>query len=221
VEGLFKLFKTIFASEHKVDAFRQIFLQPASDEYFCTGNIPAKDFDIQSRGKCRGFWADGSWSYNSMDRVEDANRLILLATASNSKYTQNLLKTRGVPNADYLRRLAVLAHQAEKRGGGAVFVLPPLLTGMENKLLQHQEYSIYLNKTHQSLSDWAKKENLVLLNAGASEKFACTSNEFTDEHHATQSCYQKIFSNFWQNSHKPDGTPLLPPGNLTDLLDPP
>lgn len=199
IAGLFKLLRNILVAEHKMAAFRQIFLQQSSDEYLCPDGTRAKDFDIQGRGHCRGFRADGSWTYNGMDRVGDARRLIMLATASSSKYPQNLLSTGGIPNPFYLERLAALAHQAEKRGGTAIFLLPPLLGGMEAEFLRHPRWSAYLAKTRQVLSDWAIKENLVLLDAGQSEKFGCTADEFTDEHHATQSCYRKIFSAFWQN----------------------
>lgn len=206
IAGLFKLLKEIWVAEHKYAAFRQIFLQAAGDEYLCRDGARAKDFDIQSRGHCRGFRADGSWTFNGMDRVDDARRLIMLATASNSKYTQNLLKTRGVPNQLYLQRLAALAHQVKERKGAAIFIMPPLLSGMEAEFMRHPEWSVYLAKTRQSLFDWAKRENIVLFDAGQAEKFACSVNEFTDEHHATQSCYQKVFSAFWQNTRIPDGT---------------
>lgn len=207
IAGLFKLLKDIWASDHKYSAFRQIFLQAASDEYQCRDGVRAKDFDIQSRGLCRGFRADGSWTYNGMDRVDDAKRLIMLAAASNSKYTQNLLKTHGVPNQLYLQRLASLARRVKMRGGEAIFIMPPLLSGMEAEFMRRPEWSVYLAKTRQSLFDWAERENIVLFDAGQSEKFACTTNEFTDEHHATQSCYQKVFSAFWQNTKMPGGIP--------------
>lgn len=207
VAGLFKLLKDILSAEHKRDAFRQIFLQSSSDEYLCPDGTRAKDFDIQNRGRCSGFRDDGSWTYNGMDRVGDARRLIALAAASNSKYTQNLLKTRGIPSPLYLRRLAALAHRAEKRGGAAIFFMPPLLAGMEAEFMRHPEWSVYLTKTKQSLSAWAKQENLALLDSGQSEKFGCTTNEFTDEHHATQSCYQKIFPAFWQNANSANAPP--------------
>lgn len=199
IAGLFRLLKNILAAERKYATFRQAFLQPSSDEYLCQDGTRAKDFDIQGRGNCKGFRADGSWTYNGMDRVGDARRLIMLATASDSKYSQNLLKTKGVPNPLYLQRLAALARQAEERGGAVIFLMPPLLSGMETEFMRHPQWSVYLARTRQSLFDWAKQENLVLLDAEQSEKFGCTANEFTDEHHATQSCYQKIFSAFWQN----------------------
>lgn len=199
IAGLFRLLRNILAAEHKAAAFRQVFLQPASDEYLCPDGTRAKDFDIQGRGNCRGFRADGSWTYNGMDRVGDARRLILLATASNSKYPQNLLRSGGIPNPSYLQRLAALARLAEQRGGRVIFLVPPLLSGMEAEFLRHPRWSAYLAKTKQALSGWANKENQVLLDAGQSEKFGCSADEFTDEHHATQSCYRKIFSAFWQN----------------------
>jgi len=202
IAGLLKLLKNILFAEHKYAAFRQIFLQPASDEYLCQDGARAKDFDIQNRGGCRGFRDDGSWTYNGMDHVGDARRLIMLATAFDSKYPQNLLKTQGVPNPLYLQRLAALAHQAEKRGGAAIFLMPPLISGMGVEFMRHPQWSVYLARTRQSLFDWAKQENLALLDAEQSEKFGCTTNEFTDEHHATQSCYQKIFSAFWQNDER-------------------
>jgi len=199
VAGLFRLMKNILAAEHGPAAFRQVFLQPASDEYLCPDGTRARDFDIQNRGKCSGFRADGSWTYHGMDRVGDARRLIMLATAFNSKYPQNLLKTRGVPNPSYLQRLAALSRLAEQRGGRVILLLPPLLSGMEAAFLQHPKWSPYLATTRQTLLDWARQEHLVLLDAGQSERFGCTAGEFTDEHHATQSCYRKIFSAFWQN----------------------
>ena len=197
IAGLFRLLGHILVAEHKYAAFRQIFLQPAGDEYLCQDGTRAKDFDIQSRGNCRGFRDDGSWTYNSMDRVADARRLSMLAATSNSQYAQNLLKTKGVPNTSYLQRLAALDQKAKDRGGAIIFLVPPLLSGLESAMMRHPEWSVYLGKTKQLLASWATQEGLTLLDAGQSENFGCTANEFTDGHHATQSCYQKIFSAFW------------------------
>jgi hypothetical protein len=205
IVGLFKLFKNIWIADHKYSAFRQIFLQPASDEYLCPDGTRAKDFGIQNRGGCTGFYNDGSWTYNSADRVGNAHRLVMLATASESKYPQNLLKKKGVPNPLYLKRMAALSQQAENRGGKIIFLMPPLLIGMSAEFMRHPQWSIYLSRTRQLLFDWAKEENLALIDAEQSEKFGCTTDEFTDEHHATQGCYQKIFSAFWQNTEKSIG----------------
>lgn len=211
IAGLLQLIKDIVRSEHGFATFRQIFLQPGSDEYSCSDGMRARDFDIQNPGVCRGFRFDGSWTFNGMDRVGDAHKLAMLAVSSGSQYAMNLSKAKGIPNPDYLRRLADLAHRSERRGGGAVFFSPPLLPGMEAEFLRHPVWSTYLAHTKKTLSTWSATENLVFFDAGQSERLGCTADEFTDEHHATRSCYRKIFAAFWQNASKPDGTPLLQP----------
>lgn len=202
IAGLFQLFKSIYAAEQKYSAFRQIFLQPSSDEYICRDGTIAKDFDIQHRNTCTGFRFDGSWTYASLDRVGNNRALIMAALASNSKYTGSLLKTKGVPNPAFLRHLAAIAHRAEERGGGAIFIAPPLLAGMEKEFLQHPQLGVYLQETKQYLARWAEQEQLTLLDAGQSEHFGCKTEEFTDQHHATAACYNKILTGFWQNAGK-------------------
>jgi hypothetical protein len=96
--------------------------------------------------------------------------------------------------------LAAIARRAEERGGGAIFIAPPLLAGMEKEFLQHQHLGAYLQKTKHDLAHWAKHEQLVLLDAGQSEQFGCKTEEFTDQHHATAACYNKVFSHFWKNT---------------------
>lgn len=207
IAGLFKLLKSIYAAEHKYAAFRQIFLQPASDEYTCPDGSIAKDYDIQHRDTCTGFRFDGSWTYASLDRVGNPRPFIMAATASNSKYTSNLLQTKGVPNPAFLRHLATIAHRAEQRGGGAIFIAPPLLPGLETEFLNHPSLGDLLRRTRQDLADWARQERLTLLDAGQSERFGCRTEEFTDQHHATSACYNKVLSGFWQNTGKPSGIP--------------
>jgi hypothetical protein len=209
IAGLFQLLKSIYAADQKYSAFRQIFLQPSSDEYLCRDGTIAKDFDIQHRNTCTGFRFDGSWTYAGHEQVGNARALIMAATASNSRYTRNLLKTKGEPNPVFLRHLATIARRAEERGGGAIFVLPPLLANMENEFLQHLRLGGYLQKTKQSLARWAEQEQLVLLDAGQSERFGCKAEEFIDQHHATAACYNKIFTGFWQNI----GGSNMPMGN--------
>ena len=202
IAGLFQLLKSIYAAEQKYSAFRQIFLQPSSDEYVCRDGAIAKDFDIQHRNTCTGFRFDGSWTYASLDRVGNNRAFIMAALASNSKYTITLQKSKGVPNPVFLRRLAAIAHRAGERGGGAIFIAPPLLAGMEKEFMQHPQLGAYLQKTKQDLARWAEQEQLTLLDAGQSERFGCKTEEFTDQHHATAACYNKIFTGFWQNVGK-------------------
>lgn len=214
IAGVFQASKAALLSKNRLTTFRQVFVQASSDVYACPDGAPAKDFDLQSLGSCRGFRYDGSWTYYGQNRVGNPRRLIMVGTASNSKFAQSLRKTKGVPNPVYLQRLAALAHKAKQQGGGAIFIMPPLLSGMETEFMQHPAWSGYLTTTKQALTTWANNEHLVLLDAGQSEKFGCNTNEFIDEHHATRTCYQKVFASFWQNNialNKPGSFP--PNGN--------
>ena len=199
IAGLFQLMRSMISAKQKYSAFRQLFLQPASDEYLCPDGRIAKDFDIQHRNTCTGFRYDGSWTYAGHDRVNNAHALIMTATASNSRYTANLLKTRGAVNPVFLEHLAAIARRARERGGDAVFVIPPLLPGMEKEFLQHPLLGKYLQRTRQELSRWAQDNRLTVLDAAQSEQFGCTASDFTDPHHATSDCLRKIFAIFWQN----------------------
>lgn len=207
IAGLFQLMKSVFSATEKYAAFRQLFLQPASDEYRCPDGNIARDFDIQHRNTCTGFRYDGSWTYAGHDRVNNARALIMAATASNSRYTANLLKTRGAVNPVFLEHLAAIARRARERGGDAVFVMPPLLPGMEKEFLQHPLLGQHLQRTRQELSRWARDNRLTVLDAAQSERFGCTAGDFTDPHHATSDCFRKIFAVFWQNPGTPDADP--------------
>lgn len=211
ISAVLRMTKTALLSKNKATGFRQTFLQASSDVYACPDGTPAKDFDLQSMGGCRGFRHDGSWTFNGQSRVGNAQRLIAVATASNSKFTQSLQKAKGAPNPVYLQRLAAVAQKAKQQGGGVIFIMPPLLSGMEAEFIRHPEWSGYLATTKKTLSDWAKNEGLVLFDASQSERFGCSAGEFIDEHHATRTCYQKVFSSFWQNGGALNRTGALTP----------
>lgn len=197
IEGLFRILNDIAHADNKTSAFRQAFLQVRSDEYRCPNGKLAMDFDIQHRGHCLGFDDDGSWTYNGTDRVINSERLIMSAMASNSKYTDSLRKTSGLPNLKYLQRIVELARLTEQRGGGVILIMPPLLNGMEASFERNSNWNDYLAQTKLTLHGWAKNEHLALLDLGKSEQYGCTANDFTDEHHATQSCYKRVFRDYW------------------------
>jgi len=199
IAGLFQLMKSVFSASRKYDAFRQLFLQPASDEYRCPDGSIAKDFDIQHRNTCTGFRFDGSWTYAGHGRVGNARALIMAATASNSGYTANLLRTRGAVNPVLLERLSTIARRAKEKGGGVIFVIPPLLPGMEKEFLRHPLLGGPLQRTKTELLRWARNDRLTVLDMAQSERFGCTAGDFTDPHHTTSDCFGKIFAVFWQN----------------------
>jgi hypothetical protein len=204
------ILKSVLKAEDKTAAFKGYFLQDGGDDYRCADGVPAKDFDIIDRGTCTGFRFDGSATFASSARVSNAQSLILSATTSSSKYHQSLASTRGTPDAALLQRIAALSQRARENGGNAILFMPPLLPGMEAELLRHPQLAAHLQNTRHMLDEWARAQHLFILDAGQSERFSCTADEFIDEHHAVANCYEKIFRSFWKRSLRPDGS-INPP----------
>ena len=206
--------KSILRAEDSVHAFRGYFMQDSGDEYRCKDGLPGKDFDTIYRSTCTGFRYDGSATFANSSRVANARSLILTATTSSSKYHQNLAKTGGVPDASLLQRLAALNSNARKNGGGIVLFMPPLLPGLEAEFMLQPQLASLLQSTKHSIDDWAHTEHMTVLDAGQSERFGCSADEFIDEHHAVSSCYEKIFKPFWRSVLRPNGAVLLAPDGL-------
>jgi len=95
-----------------------------------------------------------------------------------------------------------MARGFKNKGGGIVFLLPPLLPGMERALATAPATAAYLTHTKLALQQWSQHENLTLIDAGKSEDFGCVATEFVDEHHALPECYAKIFVRFQSNLPK-------------------
>lgn len=209
---LWQVLSSVAHSPHLQAAFREYFLQIGSDEYACPdGKSLGKDFGVYNRGACNGFRYDGSATFSDYTRVENGNRTIVGALASSSMYARALQHTQGVPDHILLERLAALNTQLAARGGRLILLMPPLIPGMERAFLDHPQYSVYLKRTQQELNLWANQHQITFADLSQSEKFGCTTDEFLDAHHATKTCYQKVFATFWQNAKRPDGAPLLQP----------
>lgn len=198
VASLMDILNSSLHMPHPWPAFAGYFNNVGSDNYACPDGTVAKDFDIVHRGTCTGFRYDGSATFGSSSRVNDAHTLIALATTNNSKYYQNLSQPKGVPNAALLQRLAHLADLANRQHVQLVLFLPPLLPGMEQEFMRHPVLAAYLETTKYILHTWAEAHHLFLFDAGASEQFSCGSDEFLDEHHAVASCYTKVFQALWK-----------------------
>ncbi len=207
---LWQILSSVVHSTHPQTAFREYFLQVGSDEYTCPdGKSRGKDFGVYNRGACNGFRFDGSATFSDYTRVENGRRTIVGALASSSMYVHALQHTQGVPDHILLEHLAALNTQLAARGGKLILLIPPLIPGMERAFLDHPQYATYLNRTKQELKSWADQQQITLADFSQSEKFGCTADEFLDAHHAVKTCYQKIFTDFWQNARHPDGSPLL------------
>ena len=215
IASLFEILKRIVLAADSRSLFRQYFLQAASDDYVCADGTPAKDFDTIHRGTCTGFRFDGSATFANLKPVTNAQRLVLSATASSSQYVTALMRHNGQPNPAMLRHLAQLARQAEGKGGKMLLFMPPLLPGMEAAFMQHPQWSATLAHSKNILRDWAKQENIIILDAGQAERFGCAAAEFVDTHHATLPCYSKAFGSFFDTAtHVSSDGLSWPPGGI-------
>jgi hypothetical protein len=201
VENLGAVLLEVARSGDKVRTFRQIFFEPSGDEYVCPDGSRAKDFDILYRGKCGGFYYDGSSRFSAWKRIRanEVQQLVLAGSTSNSKYALSLQSTKGNPNPVFLDRIARLNREMSRAGGMVIVLVPPLIPGLEERLSKAQPSGANLRRMRDALSGWAQREKLILIDAGTSERFGCQPLEFLDEHHAMRECYEKVFDRFWRD----------------------
>jgi hypothetical protein len=181
-------------------SLRHVLFDVASTEYRCADGAVARDFDVINRGLCRGYRYDGSWTFANDSRLTpvQAAMLSVAAAAPSSKYTKYLCATHGEPNPEYLKRLGESALRLTARGGRLFFLLPPLVPGMENTLLNSPRWKACLDRTKSSLDAWARRYQVSIIDAGASERFGCHASEFADEHHAYPECNQRVLQRFFR-----------------------
>ncbi len=201
VKNLFGIIKNIARAPSPAAAFRQMFLQEASDDYRCADGTPARDFDTIFRGTCTGFRYDGSATFANLEPVpaRRAEALIASAVVASSKYAAALTKSGGEPNPVILERIAALARSMQARGGGVILFMPPLLPGLERALLNAPHTAAQLQRTKQILDAWARAHDLIIIDGGQCERYGCVAHEFVDEHHALPECYTRIFTRFWND----------------------
>jgi hypothetical protein len=125
--------------------------------------------------------------------------VLAAAVSGGSQYAAALRKGRGEPNPARLDRLARLARSMERRGGTVLLLQPPLAPGLEEALARTAHSGALLRATKDRLASWARREQILLLDAGRSERFGCTAAEFIDPHHALPECYRKVFSRFFRD----------------------
>ena len=197
IRNLFSVLTGIMKSGEKWASFEQLFFESSGKDYACPDGTIARDYDTMYRGTCTGFRYDGSATFGNLDRVSETEvpSMILAATVRSSKYSTALEDSKGIPSEVILESLARIV---EKAKGRVIFFMPPLLPGMERRFLSMPGYSGYLERTRKILDAWARKEKVVIIDAGESEKYGCKAGEFVDQHHAVDSCYEKIFSRFWK-----------------------
>jgi hypothetical protein len=199
VKNLFGGIAQIARAPAPAAAFRAMFFAGGGDEYRCADGTPARDFDTIFRGTCTGFRFDGSATFANLEPVAPrrVDALIASALVPSSKYAIELIKAAGVPHPQVLERLDRLARDLRQSGGRLLLILPPLLPGMERAFLDSPQMGPLLARTKLELARWAKSKDVVVIDAGQSERYGCVATEFVDEHHALPACYARIFAHFW------------------------
>ena len=193
------LLLSILRSDTPLADFRQAFLSGAGVEYRCPDGSPALDIDIFKPRSCRGFRYDGSFTFGGDRRLtpEAAGAIAYAAALPGSRFTLPLREARGEPNPLYLQRLGAFASRYAEGAGQAVFVLPPLVPGMEAAVLAAPATRGPLLRTKAILAEWARGHGVTVIDAGQSERFGCAAGEFVDENHAYPECWARVLSRFW------------------------
>ncbi len=182
-------------------SFQQTFFQVGDAEYRCPDGAKARDFDVMARGTCLGFRYDGSWTFAGEDHLSEARARVRAQAmaAPSSQFSRFLCSTQGEPNPRYLQRLGAYAQRVHTGSGHAVFILPPLLPGLEAEMLKVPTVGRCLARTKTVLTAWAKEYGVTVIDAAASEHFGCVAAEFLDENHAWPACHARVLGRYWRD----------------------
>jgi hypothetical protein len=200
VVNLANALRAIVRGPDPLAAARSLFFDIASPPYRCADGALARDYDVVNRGQCAGFRYDGSWSFGGEKRLTVARAAALsrAAAAHSSKFSHALCSTGGEPNSQYLRHLAEAAHSLKQSGGNMLFVLPPLVPGLEQAMTADPTNRDCLMRTKQVLQAWAQQVGATVLDAGSAERYGCKAEEFIDEHHAYPECYRRVMDFYFR-----------------------
>ena len=210
VKNLWSILRLAWRSPDGLAAVRRALFELSSADYRCPDGTPARDFDTINRGLCVGFRADGSATFADGRPIDPArqDQLVRAGAAPGSRYTGPIAQAEGRINPALLAALGRVAREFAARGGTLVLIAPPLLPGLEQALAESAHAGEAVRRTRTALDEWAQRAGLVIIDAGASEQFGCTADEFLDEHHAYPACFRKVLRRFWERYDS--GTPLAP-----------
>ncbi len=210
VRNLWSIARGAWRAPDGLSAFTSVFFEPSSADYRCPDGTPARDFDTINRGMCVGFRDDGSATFADGQPVDPARveQLVRAGAAPGSRYSQPIAAGDGKINPALLDGLAKLSAELSAKGGKLVLFAPPLIPGLERALGESVHAGDSVKRTKAALDEWAKREGLFIIDAGASERYGCTAPEFLDEHHAYPACFRKIMRGFFARLNS--GTPLAP-----------
>jgi hypothetical protein len=211
VLNLVKTLRDIMLGPQPLAAAHSLFFDVAGAPYRCADGALARDFDVVKRGQCAGFRHDGSWSFGGEKRLTTAQAAALsrAAAAHSSKYSRALCATNGEPNPEYLNRLEVAARNIRQSGGDLLFILPPLVPGLEQTMTADAANRECLTRTRQMLQGWAQQIGATVLDAGRAERYGCKAEEFLDEHHAYHECYRRVMDFYFRAQREGRALPGL------------
>lgn len=210
VRNLWSILRLAWRSPEGVAAVRRALFAASGADYRCPDGTPARDFDTINRGMCVGFRADGSATFADGRPVDPAQveQLVRAGAAPGSRYAQPIARGGGRINPALLAGLDRIATEFAAKGGTLVLFAPPLIPGLERALAESAHAGDSVRGTKAALDAWAKRAGLIVVDAGASERFGCTAAEFLDEHHAYPACYRKVLGAFWKRYAS--GKPIAP-----------
>jgi hypothetical protein len=194
ITTLAAVLRDIVVAGDRTAAARRMFLEPAGAPYRCADGATARDYDLTFRGQCVGFRSDGSATFADQKRVTGATApgVVAQAASASSQYALALDRRAGQPSAELLNHLAALLRQARAKDIRVVFYLPPLVPGLDARLVASAHSGEKLRRTKAALTQWAAQQQAVLFDAGPAEQHGCIAAEFIDAHHALPACYRKI-----------------------------
>lgn len=200
VVNLLKALRSVVRADNPADSFQRTFFDIAGSPYSCADGDTARDFDVVNRGICLGFRYDGSWTFGGEKRLSPARAAVLAraAAAPSSKFSHYLCQSGGKPNPEYLRRFGAAAQRMAQQGGRMVFMLPPMIPGMELAMDETPANRACLAQTKSTIEQWAQQYKITVIDAGASERYGCEAGEFLDEHHAYPECHRRVLDFYFR-----------------------
>lgn len=167
-------------------------IRSGNDIYICPGEKEANciDYKADAPRKGAGFRWDGSHTLGN-------HRNYVIGNNSTSEYIEKFSATVKKSciheiNKEYFRELKKIARILQVRGGNLILLFSPMSPNIEYQILT-STVGGKIKQYKKSVSNWATRTKVKLVDAGGSEKYGCSYDEFYDDHHALDSCYSKIW----------------------------
>ena len=162
----------------------------------CPDGSLAANFGFPGNFACPGFREDGSVPFEFRGTLKEtsAPSVIQGALIPSAIGPESLGLTHGRANPLYLEAVADLNRTISREGGKMVVLVPPLFPGLKRAISDAPGLGDELATFDNEIAEWARWNDIILIDAAASESRGCVAGDFIDGYHATRSCYAKILS---------------------------